>query len=394
MDLIAFVVRHFKRLFAGAVIAGILSMAFALTLPNRYLAQAQLALPRGGGMLSMLAAGGDFGLGLGAALGSSTDRRFYERLATSRTIADAILKKFDLLAVFGSPTMVAARQALSKRLIVDVQDDVIRLSYKDTDPNRAAEVCNEVVAQVQGAYLRLKTSKAHLRRVFLERRLREAASDLKNAEEFLRKERLSTRVVEPKEQAKVTLEVAGRVLVESYAAHAQLEVLQLSSRPGSGEVGAVKAKIEALRKQLAQLDSGLVSEGSASASSSPPSVALLPLARLPELELRLSRAMRQVAIYEQIFGLVTKEYEAARIEEVADFDKIPVIDLAVVPDRKVSPSRLMLTLLGALLGMLFVAAHAGMQEGARYLQRTSPERARALVHSGGRLARFFGFEHE
>jgi len=70
----------------------------------------------------------------------------------------------------------------------------------------------------------------------------------------------------------------------------------------------------------------------------------------PELVFQEARLRRQVDVNQEVYLTLKREYETARIEEVNDTPVITVIDPAVPPPRRSAPKRLLIGLLGFVLG--------------------------------------------
>jgi hypothetical protein len=75
---------------------------------------------------------------------------------------------------------------------------------------------------------------------------------------------------------------------------------------------------------------------------------------------------RQTKIQETVYELLTQQYEIAKIQEVKEIPTVKVLDLANVPERKASPHRLTLMILGMLLafsaGIVWVLGAATWQQ--------------------------------
>lgn len=102
------------------------------------------------------------------------------------------------------------------------------------------------------------------------------------------------------------------------------------------------------------------------------------LDRLPEKELELARLSRAVANAEEIYLMLQKKLEEARIstamevERIASIRNIRVVDPAVIPLRPVRPKKLLNIILGCIIGMV---GSLGLAFFAEYYDHTlgSPE---------------------
>jgi len=69
-----------------------------------------------------------------------------------------------------------------------------------------------------------------------------------------------------------------------------------------------------------------------------------PLRQLPSLGVPYADLSRRLRVEEAVFGLLTQQYETARIEEAKDVPAVNVIDPPALPEKKFFPPRLLLTL--------------------------------------------------
>jgi uncharacterized protein involved in exopolysaccharide biosynthesis len=85
------------------------------------------------------------------------------------------------------------------------------------------------------------------------------------------------------------------------------------------------------------------------------------LRTLPETGLELARLVRDVKALEQVFALLTAQYEDARITEARDVVTVEVLDPAIPPEKKDHPHR-GLMIAGALLASLIVGVGLSLRE--------------------------------
>jgi uncharacterized protein involved in exopolysaccharide biosynthesis len=71
---------------------------------------------------------------------------------------------------------------------------------------------------------------------------------------------------------------------------------------------------------------------------------------VPELALEYVRKEREVKYHEVLFGLIAKQYETARLDESREAPVLQVVDRAVVPDKSSGFPRILLLLIGCVVG--------------------------------------------
>jgi uncharacterized protein involved in exopolysaccharide biosynthesis len=89
----------------------------------------------------------------------------------------------------------------------------------------------------------------------------------------------------------------------------------------------------------------------------------------PVLEYQASRLQRDVQVKQEVYLMLAKAHEEARIAEARDIPVLTIIDAAVPPVRRSFPRRTLNTLLGLLLGGLVGLAVVFLYSGPR---RTTP----------------------
>ena len=91
------------------------------------------------------------------------------------------------------------------------------------------------------------------------------------------------------------------------------------------------------------------------------------LVKLPGKEQGLARLMRDALIAQEIFSMLAKRYEEARISEVMQPTDVQVVDVAVAPEDPIKPRKVLNILLAAVLG-LFIGTALAL--GLEFLNRT------------------------
>jgi polysaccharide biosynthesis transport protein len=91
------------------------------------------------------------------------------------------------------------------------------------------------------------------------------------------------------------------------------------------------------------------------------------LAKLPGKEQGLARVMRDASVAQEIYTMLAKRHEEARISEVMEPTDVQVIDIAVPPQRPIKPKKLLNIVIAAFLGLFAGTAWAFFKE---YMDRS------------------------
>jgi len=138
----------------------------------------------------MVLAGGMLGMGETALLRKITNTAsvadMYAGILQSRTVADALVDKFDLTKVYKVSSRTKARGYLRRKTNVKVSEDgILYVTVVDWDRDRVAAMANAFVEELDRQNKRLSTGQATSKRVFLENRLKEAEQKLSQIDNIL-----------------------------------------------------------------------------------------------------------------------------------------------------------------------------------------------------------------
>src|SRR5207302_10815015 len=87
----------------------------------------------------------------------------------------------------------------------------------------------------------------------------------------------------------------------------------------------------------------------------------------PQLRFEEQRLTRQVAVQQELYLNLRREYETARIEEVNNTPVLTIIDHPAVPGRRISPQRTITVLVVTIVVAIFACALAIMLQHHRDL---------------------------
>jgi tyrosine-protein kinase Etk/Wzc len=373
-------------LFVAAVIVA--SVIVSLTLPYKYTATARILPPNeSSSTLSPLsqitgALGGVFGVMPGG-LGKTT-ADLYVGILQSDAVADMIIDRFNLKDYFRQKYRSDLYQTLDNvtRFNVDRKTQIISISVEDKDPKKAADMANAYVDALDQINQKVNTTEGHRKRVFLEDRLKKVMHDLSKAETDLKAFQEKYKLVAVDEQSKAAIEGAAKIKGEIIASQTELEVLKQFGTEKQREAIMLKSRIAELNKQLARIETGNPGEDKAgdAKKSENNSDFYIPFNEMPELGMQLARLMRDVKVQENVFELLTSQYEVAKIDEAKDMNTVQFLDRAFPPDRRSSPKRARIVILSTVVAFFFAIFLAFFLEYVDRVKREDPERYNQLRH--------------
>jgi uncharacterized protein involved in exopolysaccharide biosynthesis len=329
-----------------------ISSAIAFVMPAEYTAEAVILTPqRAEPSLSAMVqlAGGAAslsGLSLLSGFGLRNPSDLYVGILQSRTIADALITRFNLKQVYGDKYVQQARKHLSRRTSITAgKDTLIRIEVDDRDPKRAAQLANAYVGELADRNTTVALTEASQRRLFFEQQLASEKKLLAAAEISLRDTEKVTGLVVPSGQAEALIRSASQLNAEILSREAQLAGMRTYASDENPRFQAVQRELSALRSELSKLESGKQVAGT-------PEV---PVGNLPQAGLEYVRKYRDVKYHEGLYEALAKQYEAARLDEAKAAPLIQVVDKAVVPERKSWPPRLLIILMSVALSVVVAA---------------------------------------
>jgi uncharacterized protein involved in exopolysaccharide biosynthesis len=340
-----------------------------LFIPNTYQAVVQLmppdsnSLSGGMGMLTALmgmsdlgssggSSGGGGGLasGLGDLLGGQKVGALFIGILDSRTIADRIIDRFDLRKVYWLKTYASARKKLASRTAIaeDKKTGIIRIAVEDHDRERAVEMAQAYVSELDRLLAQVNTSAASRERTFLEQRLSLVDGHLQEDSKRLSEFSSKNATLDPEEQGKAMVESAAVLQGQLIAAQSELSGLEQIYTSENIRIRSLKAHVAELQDQLNKLSG----KNYAGATTLDAADLYPPLRQLPVLGLEYAELYRRVKVDEAVFGLLTKEYELAKVQEAKETPSVKALDLARLPEKPSWPPRKLLTLAGGFVGFL------------------------------------------
>jgi tyrosine-protein kinase Etk/Wzc len=364
VELFGLLYRRRSQLLRVAIITAVVATPLVFILPVKYTAEAVILTPQQaqsslssflGPLAGMAPAGLSSGLGLLSGLGLRNPADLYVGVLESRTVADDLITKFKLKDVYGSPDYTRARKGLERNTRIESgKDSLIHIRVEDGDAARAAKLANAYVDELSHSNSRLALTEAGQRRLFYEDQLAKEKEPLAEAEIALRNTQQATGLVAPSGQAEALLRFGAQLQAEILTTETRLAAMKTFAADDNPRLQVVKRELGVLQTQLNQLERGDYKEGTLE----------LPTGQLPEAGLKYLRAVRELKYHETLFEVLSKLYEAARLDEARSAAPIQVVDRAVTPDRKSWPPRTLLVLAAVITTVLISAFWIAFREQA------------------------------
>src|SRR3989475_1839111 len=327
--------------------AAVLSAGISLLLPKTYTANAKIMPPQQnqsmGAMAALSSQLGPLAALAGGGLGLRTPSDLYVAIMRSRTVADDLIDRFSLMRVYHKKLRVDARLQLTGHTeMLAGKDGLISIFVEDRDPQRAADLANAYVDELEKLTKTLAVTEAGKRRLFFEREVKMASDDLANAEVALKQTQEKTGLILLDSQSRAMIESLTSLRARWAAQEVLVQQIRTFAAPENPELIREEKALEALRDQLSRLEGG---QGKRLFAD-------VPIENVPTAGLEYVRKYRDVKYHEALFELLAKQYEAAKLDEARDSLIVQQLDKAIVPERRSWPPRTALVLASTLLALI------------------------------------------
>lgn len=184
LDLLIVLAKHKIMIMGVAFAAALISMAYALNLPNIYTGTTKVLPPQqsqssAGALLSQL---GGLAGAAGGSLGIKNPNDLYVAMLRSRNVMEKIAKRFDLQKIYGTETTTDTLNALQGASTISAgKDGVIIVEVDDKNPELASAMANAYIEELIKLMQTFALTEVAQRRQFFETQLKSARDKLTDA---------------------------------------------------------------------------------------------------------------------------------------------------------------------------------------------------------------------
>lgn len=265
----------------------------------------------------------------------------------SRTIRDAVIRRFNLAKHYGQDNAYDVVQTLKKKTTIQAgKDGIVSISVEDTDPQLAADLANAYVDEFYTLSSNLAHQEADRRAAFFKLAMDRAQHSLLDADQGLATFEAESGFTSLHGQDTAIVQAAAELRAEISAREVQLRTMGSYATDSNPDVLLIKAELKNLRDELARLRA---------VSTPDEEEPFVELGRVPEVFMGHVRSKREVAYWEDIVSLLGRFTELGKIDVRRDMSLFQVLDVAVPPRYKSGPKTTLNTLLTAIgVGLLCV----------------------------------------
>jgi|WetSurMetagenome_2_1015567.scaffolds.fasta_scaffold01840_4 tyrosine-protein kinase Etk/Wzc len=300
------------------------------------------------GLASMLGGGNlpDIG-GLSDLAGGSASKELalYENILISRRCIEEIIIKFDLMSEWKIKFMQDAIKNFREN-VLDIKKDkvagTIEIGANDVDPQRAKDITEFLIFQLNKINTEMNIQNAKSNREFIETRYNQTLVDLKKAEDSL-KQYQDIYGFAPDVQVKAVTQTEVQLEAEIKSEQLKLDLIKKILSPEQSEVKQQEDKINFLQKTLDEI------------KNSTDNSTKLRLKGTPDIILNYFRLSRNVEIQNKILTTILPIFEQAKIEEKRETPSVIILDSPFLPEHKIKPKRITSILISIMVTLVLTS---------------------------------------
>jgi len=368
LDLFILLAKHKKLIVGLPFIVAAVTAIISLTMPDIYKASTKILPPQqaqssAGALLAQL--GGVAGAAAGAA-GVKGANDLYIGMLKSRSIANVLIDKYSLRKVYDFSSNEKTQKKLEDSTTISSgRDGLIMIEVEDVDRERAAKIANSYTDELVNLTKTIAITEAAQRRLFYEKQLEITKNNLASAEIEFKNGLNKGGVVSVDNDGKAVLETIGRIRAQISSKEVKISALGAFVTPNNQEFKREEEELKGLRAELLKLQNGDVKQGASNDNDGKNS------------GLDNIKILREVKYHQMMYELLSKQYELARLDEAKEPSAIQVLDIAVVPEKKIKPKRALIILICSVLAF-FVAIGISLLIEAKRRAMVEPKLAYKL----------------
>ena len=355
------------------VIFGGGALFYALNAPLIYRSECRIFAPGGGGgggLYSQLGGIADF-IGLSK---TATNAQMMLGVLKGDSVVDAIIDKFGMMEELQQDIRINARKSVLANLEAeeDTKSGIISIAYLHKDPQKAADIANSFVSELQKKLQDISVNDAQQRREFFENQLMQAQQELNMAEADLISYQQSRGVISFESQTGALLASINSLRNRIAAKNVEISTLRSYARNDNPRLRLAQSELDAMNKELSKLEEEQQKTDRRGRATS--SDLFSSIGQVPELGVEYQKLMRTLRFATAKYEIMLRQYENARLGETNDLSTIMIIDPAKAPDYKYKPQRARIVLIGLMGGFFLGIFIAFLSNYINWLKKTQRDR--------------------
>ncbi len=275
----------------------------------------------------------------------------YMGLLSSRTVADEVIDRANLLHLYKTDSRETARTRLTANTALAVgKDTLVTIKVRDKNAEDAVLIDNAYLDALDTQREKMLNDEAALHRRFFEHQIAQEDQALAAAENDLQSVQEHTGLIQPEAQTNAGIAAIANIRSQITNLQVQLASALLGESEQNPQVKSLRAQIAQLQAQEHALESANSASGAGAAAAA---------GKMPQMNLEFTRKLRAVKYHEARLTALSNQYQAAQLIAGNSGAPYVIVDRAIAPERKAWPPRMALVALAfvfsGIVGLVFVA---------------------------------------
>lgn len=358
-DILNVIIYHRIKILKVTILTSVFLFLILLFIyPRTYSSPASILPPENKsqmGSLSSILGGQDLS-GLLTGSFSNANAQLYQEILKSRSVAEYVVQKHNLIEYFDTDNLYDAAKELSKRInininkegilqvSVDVSTTLLPMLFDDSEKVKSfsAILSNSLIEALDKINREKLSSRARRTREYIESELIKTKSQLDSVENALMVFQETNKAIDLPEQVSAVIDAAAEIKSEITKTEIEIGLLKYNLTDDSRELRALRQKLDQLQEQYNKMELGNQDY-------------LIAFKDVPELGKELASLLREVKIQNEVYLLLQQQYYKEKIQENRDLPTVEILDAAIPPSKAASPRILFSTFFGGIFTFLLMS---------------------------------------
>jgi len=308
-----------------------------------------------GGLSSLLGGNSDITDLMSGGMTGGNSQLFIEILK-SRTAAEYVIKKRNLLAYYNTENMYEAVHKLGDNLNIELtKEGIIKLDVTVSthlfplfsDERKfvrklSADLSNSFIEALDNINRNKLASKAKQAREYIEGQIIITKSKLDSVETCLMLFQKTNNTFSLPDQVKAAIDAAAKIKAEIATTEIELGMVQSNLKEDNRTLIALRSKLEQLREQYNKMEMGSQDY-------------LVSFMEVPQLGRELASLIREIKIQNEVYLMLQQQYYKEKIQENRDLPTLEILDSAIPPQNPAGPRVIFSSLLGGIFVFMLIS---------------------------------------
>ncbi len=282
------------------------------------------------------------------------------QMAKSSEVAQRVIKDLNLTTLWKTKRQRDCELILSGKMKIgnvgQRQSEIYNLSITDKDPQLAFKIAESYLKNLQEVNNEINANTVQNFLKFVEDKVTQTRDDLTKTEEELKDFKIKYGIASLQKQSETTVQGIADFQLEIAKTETQLSVLEKQYTRNDPEVIRTRTKIAELKQKIRQFQGGGILSTDADLEKKDRRISSPTISDIPNLAVKMGELEQKVQIQNDIYKLLTVQYESAKIEATKVARIIQVIDKPVIPEdpepRKIKQNTMIAGIVGLMLTVM------------------------------------------